>query len=175
MVPTLLAAFLTLGPVGGAAVPAITATAVVDLVVLGGIWLAVRPGAPDVRSVADLDRTRHARRPVLVELYSNFCLICMANRQVLKAVAAALDAECQIVRVELPTPGGHEIADAYRILYTPSYLLFDEPGDLVRTIVPDTVTPFANGYRVLDDNGAIVTRLARITPEVLVDIIRRAT
>jgi thiol-disulfide isomerase/thioredoxin len=174
VVPTLLAALLTLAPVGGAAVPAITATAVVDFVVLGGIWLAMRPGTPDVRSVADLDRTRHAGRPVLVELYSNFCLICMANRQVLNSVAAELGAECQIVRVELPTPGGREIADTYRILYTPSYIVFDTHGDLVRAIVPDTVTPFANGYRVLDETGAVVSRLQRIATNDLVLLVRRA-
>jgi thiol-disulfide isomerase/thioredoxin len=147
---------------------------VIDAVVLGGIWLAMRPGRPDVRTKAELDHAIHAGKPLLVELYSNFCLICMATRQVLKQVSAELGSACVISRVELPTSGGREIAEAYRILYTPSFLLFDEHGDLVRTIVPDTVTPLANGYRVLDESGAIVTRLARVTPEVLVDTIRRA-
>jgi len=174
VVPTLLAALLTLAPVGGAAVPAIAATAVIDLVVLGGIWLAMRPGAPDVRSAAELDRFRHVGRPVLVELYSNFCLICMATRQVLKAAATNLGADCQIIRVELPTAGGREIAGAYRILYTPSFLVFDAHGDLLRTIIPDTITPLANGYRVLDATGALVSRLHRISEEDLVRLVRRA-
>jgi hypothetical protein len=174
VIPTLLAAVLTLAPVGGAAVPAITATAVVDVVVLGGIWLVMRPGSPDVRSAVDLQQAIHEGRPVLVELYSNFCLICMASRQVLKTAAAALGADCRIVRVELPTPGGREIANAYRLLYTPSYLVFDLHGDLVRTIVPDTITPLANGYRVLDESGAVVTRLQRVGADDLVRLVRQA-
>jgi hypothetical protein len=93
---------------------------------------------------------------------------------VLKVAAAELGDDCQIVRVELPAQGGREIADAYRILYTPSYLVFDVHGDLVRTIVPDTITPLANGYRVLDETGAIVTRLQRVTPEALVTMVRSA-
>src|SRR5207245_1720909 len=56
--------------------------------------------------------------------------------------------------------------------YVPSYLVFDEHGDLVRRIVPDQVTPLANGYRVLDDQGKVVSRLMRIEPDALVDIAR---
>jgi len=51
-------------------------------------------------------------------------------------------------------------------------LVFDEHGDLVRTIIPDNVTPIANGYRVLDETGAVVSRVPRVTPELLVDLVR---
>jgi len=50
----------------------------------------------------------------------------------------------------------------------------DEHGDLVRTIVPDNVTPLANGYRVLDSQGAIISRAQRVTPELLVTMVRTA-
>jgi hypothetical protein len=76
------------------------------------------------------------------------------------------------VRVELPTAAGAVIGDVYKCQYTPSYLVFDEHGDLVRTIIPDNVTPIANGYRVLDETGAVVSRVARVTPELLVDLVR---
>jgi thiol-disulfide isomerase/thioredoxin len=134
----------------------------------------MRSGNPDIRSKADLDRATHGGRPVLVELYSNFCLICMAYRQVLVQAAAQLGESCRVARVELPTAGGREIADAHHVLYTPSFLLFDEHGDLVRTIVPDTVTPLANGYRVLDEQGQLMTRLTRIAPADLVRMVRAA-
>ena len=150
------------------------ATLAIDLLVLGGVWLALRPGAADIRSKDDLDRVIRGGRPVVVELYSNFCLICMANRQTVKLAATSLGGAARFVRLELPTKAGTAIGDAYGARYTPSYLVFDEHGDLVRTIVPDNVTPLANGYRVLDDQGAIVSRAQRVTPDLLVGLVRRA-
>jgi hypothetical protein len=34
------------------------------------------------------------------------------------------------------------------------------------------VTPIANGYRILDESGAVVSRAPRVTPELLVDLVR---
>jgi len=165
---------ITLAPVGAAALPAVLVTFALDLAVLSGVWLALRPGRADVRSKEDLDRAIRGGRPVVVELYSNFCLICMANRQAIKLAATSLGGAARVVRLELPTRAGSAIGDAFGARYTPSYLVFDEHGDLVRTIVPDNVTPLANGYRVLDDQGAIVSRAQRVTPDLLVSMVRSA-
>jgi hypothetical protein len=150
-------------------------TFALDLAVLGGVWLALRPGRADIRSKEDLDRLIHGGRPVLVELYSNFCLICMSNRQVSKLAATTLRGTAQVARLELPTRAGSAIGDAYGARYTPSYLAFDEHGDLVRTVVPDNVTPLANGYRVMDEHGALVSRAQRVTPALLVSLVRGAS
>lgn len=163
---------IVLGPAGELALPALGATIAIDLVVFGAVWLAMRPGGADITSPEQLARLVKAGKPVVVELYSNFCLICMANRQTIKMAAASLSGQCRFVRVELPTAAGKAIGDSYKCRYTPSYLLFDEHGDLVRTIIPDNVTPIANGYRVLDETGAIVSRAPRVTPELLVDLVR---
>jgi hypothetical protein len=98
----------------------------------------------------------------------------MSNRQTIKLAATSLAGAARFVRLELPTRVGTAIGDAYGARYTPSYLFFDEHGDLVRTIVPDNVTPLANGYRILDDHGTIVSRAQRVTPDLLVGIVRRA-
>jgi hypothetical protein len=144
----------------------------IDVVVFGAIWLAMRPGPADIESPEQLARLVQAGKPVVVEMYSNFCLICMANRQTIKIAATSLSGQCRFVRVELPTATGAVIGDVYKCRYTPSYLVFDEHGDLVRTIIPDNVTPIANGYRVLDETGAVVSRVPRVTPELLVDLVR---
>ena len=165
---------IVLAPAGSAAVPAIAATVAIDLVVFGGIWLAMRPGRSDITSPEQLARLVKGGKPVVVEMYSNFCLICMANRQTIKVAATSLSGQCRFVRVELPTATGAAIGEVYKCHYTPSYLVFDAHGDLVRTIVPDNVTPIANGYRILDETGAVVSRAPRITPELLVDLVRFA-
>ena len=95
-----------------------------------------------------------------------------ANRQNIKIAATSLRGQCRFVRVELPTKAGAVIGDAYGCRYTPSYLVFDEHGDLVRTILPDNLTPIANGYRILDETGAVVSRAPRVTPALLVDLVR---
>jgi hypothetical protein len=174
VVPTLVGIGVTLGPVGGAAVPALIATALIDFVVLGAIWLAMRPGPADIDSAETLARTLRGGKPVVVELYSNYCLICMANRQIINFAATSLSGDCRFVRVELPTKAGAIVGAAYGCVYTPSYLVFDEHGDLVRKIVPDNVTPLANGYRVVDAENAVVSRVPRVTPELLVDLVRFA-
>ena len=73
-----------LAPAGSAALPALAATVAIDLVVFGAIWLAMRPGNADITSPEQLARLVKGGKPVVVELYSNFCLICMANRQTIK-------------------------------------------------------------------------------------------
>jgi hypothetical protein len=163
---------IVLAPAGPAALPAIGATLAIDLVVFGGIWLAMRPGGADITSPEQLARLVKGGKPVVVELYSNFCLICMANRQSIKIAATSLSGLCRFVRVELPTAAGAAIGDFYKCSYTPSYLVFDDHGDLVRTVIPDNVTPIANGYRVLDETGAVISRAQRVTPELLVDLVR---
>ena len=172
LIPTILGVVLTMAPVGSAALPALVVTVVLDIVALGGVWLAMRPGRPDIRAKGDLDHVLRGGRPVVVELYSNFCLICMAYRQTVRTAAMSLGASCTFARVELPSRAGTEIGDGYGVRYTPSFLIFDEHGDLVRTIIPDNVTPLANGYRVLDDQRRVVTRLSRVTPEDLIAMVR---
>jgi len=163
---------VVLAPVGSLALPAIAATTAIDLVAFGAVWLSMRPGPADITAPEQLARLVKGGKPVVVELYSNFCLICMANRQTIKIAATSLSGQCRFVRVELPTAAGAAVGDAYNCRYTPSYLVFDEHGDLVRTIIPDNVTPIANGYRVLDETGAVVSRAPRVTPELLVDLVR---
>jgi thiol-disulfide isomerase/thioredoxin len=171
-IPTVVAMAIVLAPAGGLAIPAIVATGVIDLVLFGAIWLAMRPGGADITSPEQLARLVKSGKPVVVEMYSNFCLICMANRRTINIAATSLGGQCRFVRVELPSATGAAIGDVYKCRYTPSYLVFDEHGDLVRTIIPDNVTPVANGYRVLDETGAVVSRAPRVTPELLVDLVR---
>lgn len=163
---------VVLAPAGSLGLPAVGATLAIDLVVFSAVWLSMRPGQADITSLEQLARVVKAGRPVVVEMYSNFCMICMANRQNIKIAAMSLSGQCRFVRVELPTKAGAAIGEAYGCRYTPSYLVFDEHGDLVRTIIPDNVTPIANGYRVLDETGAVVSRAPRVTPELLVDLVR---
>ena len=136
-----------------------------EVVLVLGLWFALRPRGADVRTRADLE-------PVIVELFSSFCLVCMSIRRASRTAADALKGDWVVARCELRSPGGAEVGRAYGVQYVPSYLVFDEHGDLVRRIVPDTVTPLANGYRVLDEQGRIIRRLMRIEPEVLVDTAR---
>jgi hypothetical protein len=141
-------------------------------VVFLAIWLTMRPGRADITSPEQLARVVKGGKPVVVEMYSNFCMICMANRQNIRIAATRLSGQCRFVRVELPTKAGGAIGDAYECRYTPSYLIFDLHGDLVRKIIPDNVTPVANGYRVLDETGALVSRAPRVTPALLIDLVR---
>ena len=161
-----------LAPLGDLALPSLGVAIAIDLVVFGALWLSMRPGPADITSPEQLARLVKGGKPVVVELYSDFCMICMANRQTIKVAATSLSGECRFVRVELPTAAGTAIGNTYGCRYTPSYLLFDEHGDHVRTIIPDNVTPIANGYRVLDAAGAVVSRAPRVTPALLVDLVR---
>lgn len=163
---------IVLAPAGELALPALGATVAISVVLFGALWLAMRPGGADITSPEQLARLVKGGKPVVVEMYSNFCMICMANRRNIKIAATSLGGQARFVRVELPTAAGKAIGDFYRCRYTPSYLLFDGHGNLVRTIIPDNVAPIANGYRILDETGAVVGRAPRVTPELLVDLVR---
>src|SRR5207244_11670336 len=87
--PTVVGVALVLAPVGSLALPALGTTVAIDLVVFGTIWLSMRPGSADITSPVQLARLVQGGKPVVVEMYSNFCLICMANRQTIRIPATS--------------------------------------------------------------------------------------
>src|SRR5207247_6039570 len=97
-VPTVIGVAITLAPVGAAALPAVLVTFALDLAVLGGVWLALRSGRSDIRSQEELDRALRGGRPVVVELYSNFCFLCMSNRQAIKLATTILGVAAGLLR-----------------------------------------------------------------------------
>src|SRR5207247_9169152 len=112
-IPTVVGVALVLAPVGSLALPALGTTIAIDLVVFGAIWLSMRPGAADITSPEQLARLVQGGKPVVVEMYSNFCLICMANRQTIKIAATTLSGQCRFVRVVLTTATGAVIRDGH--------------------------------------------------------------
>lgn len=160
--------------VGGNVDPAV-GVVVVGFLAWIAVWLLMRPGQPDLRSQEDVARFVRGGKPSVIELYSNFCLVCMQNRRTLASAATKLRGMARFARVELPTAAGRAVGETYGVRYTPSYLIFDAHGDLVRRIIPDNVTPLASGYRILDEGGALVRRARWVTADVLADVVRFAS
>jgi thiol-disulfide isomerase/thioredoxin len=67
-------------------------------------------------------------RPTLLEFYSENCGVCMARQPVMDRLERDAGHRLQILRINVKDPIGIEIADRYRVTFTPTFLLFNGSG-----------------------------------------------
>jgi thioredoxin 1 len=104
---------------------------VVFAAVAVGLGLALR--APRAKlthfnGMAAFEAVLRGPRPTLLEFYSENCGVCMAMQPVMDRLEHEAGHRLQILRINVREPIGIEIADRYRITFTPTFLLFNGLG-----------------------------------------------
>jgi thiol-disulfide isomerase/thioredoxin len=94
-------------------------------------YLLLRPGISDVDSVAQAQATINNGKPTFLEFFSNYCAGCLALRPSVDLLAAEIDAEFNILRVDIHTDFGRELRQNFRFTYTPEFVLLDRNGEEV--------------------------------------------
>jgi thiol-disulfide isomerase/thioredoxin len=88
------------------------------------------PGATD-----RLQAVIGSGRPVLVEIYSPYCLGCMAARPIVDQITAEHLGRLDHLRVNRLNPAGRQFADQTGLVYTPAFLLYAADGtEILRAI-----------------------------------------
>ncbi len=78
--------------------------------------------------LAAFDKVLRDTRPTLLELYSENCGVCMVMRPVMDRLEGDAGHRLQILRVNVKDPIGRQLAERYRVTFTPSFLLFNAYG-----------------------------------------------
>jgi thiol-disulfide isomerase/thioredoxin len=95
------------------------------------LGLALRtPGArlTSFDGMTAFDAVLRGSRPTLLELYSENCGVCMAMKPVMDRLERDAGNRLQMLRVDVKDPIGAQIADRYRVTFTPTFLLFNSLG-----------------------------------------------
>lgn len=79
-------------------------------------------------AVAAFDKVLRGERPTLLEFYSENCGVCMVMRPVMDRLEGDAGHRLQILRVNVKDPIGRQLAERYRVTFTPSFLLFNSYG-----------------------------------------------
>ncbi|PJF34421.1 MAG: hypothetical protein CUN49_15755 [Candidatus Thermofonsia Clade 1 bacterium] len=105
----------------------------VALIALLGFWLAVRPtDTPQVSALADVEARIGKGTPVVIELYSEYCLGCMAQSSAVSALEQALGERASVLRLSIHTEIGGALWARYQGETTPTFIILDGEGREVR-------------------------------------------
>jgi thiol-disulfide isomerase/thioredoxin len=104
----------------------LAATALAVIVLLA-IFLVLRPGEP-ARPGAPSLAIIGAGEPVLLELFSPYCLACLAAKPAVAGLERDYRARITVLRVDIHSEAGASAMAKYGLDVTPSFVLFDGGG-----------------------------------------------
>lgn len=101
------------------------------LFVLGAGWGTSRHGPSDIANLADLDAAAALGTPVVLELYSDTCTICLINKRKVDAMEADLAGQALVVRVDATEQVGREASRRYGMRALPTFVVLGPDGSEV--------------------------------------------
>jgi thiol-disulfide isomerase/thioredoxin len=111
---------------------------------LGGLWLVVRPGVSDVTEASTAEAILTNGRPTLLEFFSNYCLGCVSARPTVDALVDEIADRFNVLRIDIHTTQGRTLRERLGFSYTPEFVLFNAQGEEVwRSNQPPTAEHLA--------------------------------
>jgi thiol:disulfide interchange protein len=108
------------------------------LFVLGAGWATSRHGPSDIANLAELDAAIATGTPVVLELYSDTCTICLINKRSVDAMEVDLEGEAIVVRVNASEQVGRDASRRYGMRALPTFVVLTGEG---REVFRDTGSP----------------------------------
>lgn len=106
----------------------ILANGLIVAVFMVGFFL-LRTGEGDrVGQVSDFEAIVNNNRPTFVEFFSNYCTSCLLLRPSVDAIVSDIQDEYNVLRIDIHSPEGRLIREAYNFSFTPEFLIFDRDG-----------------------------------------------
>jgi thiol-disulfide isomerase/thioredoxin len=88
----------------------------------------LKPGKPTVRQEIEVEHALASGKPLLLHLYSNYCMVCMAARPIYEGIQADIGNRAQVLRVDAGTPEGRRIGSRVGLDLVPTFIVFDSMG-----------------------------------------------
>lgn len=97
-------------------------------VLLAGFFL-LRTGEGDrVEQVSEFEAILKNNRPTFVEFFSNYCTSCLLLRPAVDAIVSDIKDEYNVLLIDIHSPEGRLIREAYNFSFTPEFVIFDRNG-----------------------------------------------
>ncbi|HLY67489.1 MAG TPA: thioredoxin family protein [Chloroflexota bacterium] len=91
-------------------------------------FLRLRPGRGTAIDVDQLEQVVGGGTPVLLELYSNYCVVCMAAKPMVDGMEKELGRHVRFVKVDVGTLPGKKIAAYVGLDLVPTFIGYDREG-----------------------------------------------
>lgn len=101
--------------------------AVVLLVVAAG-YSQARHGPSDASSLTGFDALLAAGSPVVLEVYSDTCIICLASKPAVAGLEKRLAGQLTVVHMNIGEEAGRQVAQRYSAFTTPTFIVFSRDG-----------------------------------------------
>jgi thiol-disulfide isomerase/thioredoxin len=106
---------------------ALLAIAAILIVITVG-YAQVRHGQSDASSVAEFDAVFAAGAPVVLEIYSDTCVVCLASKHAVDDLEVELEGKATVVRMNIGESVGKAVARQYGAFATPSFIVLSSSG-----------------------------------------------
>lgn len=103
-------------------------------------FFVLRTGEGDrVGEVSDFEAILKNDRPTFVEFFSNYCTSCLLLRPTVDAIVDDIEDDYNVLRIDIHSPEGRLIREAYAFSFTPEFVIFDRTGvEIWRDHAPPT-------------------------------------
>lgn len=91
-------------------------------------FVLLRPGAGNVSDFEAAQSAIGNGRPTFIAFFSNYCTGCITVEPTVDRIAAEIDGEFDVLRVDIHTEVGRAMRAAYGFSFTPEFVLYDGEG-----------------------------------------------
>jgi thioredoxin 1 len=92
-------------------------------------WITLHPRETQLEGGAlEVQEMIGAGTPVLLEFQSPYCLDCAALGPVVDHIAETFDGQLYVIRVDLQSQVGRQLAPVYNFEFTPTFVFFNAAG-----------------------------------------------
>ena len=98
------------------------------LLVLTSGYLTSRHGPSDVASIVEVDAVFASGIPVVLELYSDTCTLCIVSKRSVDGLERDLEGRATVLRVSADEDVGRAVARRYGLGLLPTFVVFTADG-----------------------------------------------
>ena len=95
---------------------------------IGAGYLSARHGPSEAATIAEVDALLGTGQPVVLEVYSDGCAICLISKHSVDDMENRLEGEVEVVRLDVQDEVGQAAAVRYRVNITPTFIVFAADG-----------------------------------------------
>ena len=96
--------------------------------VLSAGWNTSRHGPSDIANLAELDAAMNDDTPVVLQLYSDTCTLCLISKRLVDAMETDLDGIATVVRVNADEQVGRDASRRYTMRMVPTFIVLSADG-----------------------------------------------
>ncbi len=91
-------------------------------------YLSARQGPSDVATIAEVDGIIGSGAPVVLEVYSDSCSMCLISNRSVDGLEHDLEGRATVLRLSLDEEVGRAAARRYGVSITPTFIVFTADG-----------------------------------------------